>query len=75
MVENNQGEGDREAARHYREKTEAYVKSGQVDQAANNAANMSEQERKQAEAAEKAGTERAKEFDPQTERDYSEPTK
>lgn len=71
----NQGEGDREAARHYREKTEAFVESGQVDEAAKKAATMSEQERMEAEAAEKAGTERAKEFDPQSERNYSQPTK
>lgn len=58
----NQGEGDREAARHYDEKTREYVESGKVDQAARDAEADPE--------AEEQGKERAKEFDPEVHRDY-----
>lgn len=59
----NQGEGDREAARHYDEKTREFVDSGKVDEAARNA----EDDPK----AEEKGKERAKEFDPEVHRDYN----
>lgn len=58
----NQGEGDREAARHYDEKTREFVESGKVDEAARDAEPDSE--------AEEKGRERAKEFDPEVHRDY-----
>lgn len=58
----NQGEGDREAARHYDEKTREFVESGKVDPAASNAEDNPE--------AEEKGKERAKEFDPEVHRDY-----
>jgi hypothetical protein len=68
----NQGEGDRESAKRYNEKTQEYVESGKVDEAAKKAG---EGDPKELQQAEKAGKERAKEFDPAVERDYSKPTK
>lgn len=58
----NQGEGDREAARHYDEKTREFVESGKVEEAARNAEPDPEAERK--------GKERAKEFDPEEHREH-----
>ena len=66
----NQGEGDREAARRYNEGQREFVKSGKVKQAAEQA---KEQDPAEAEAAEKAGKARAKEFDPAETRDYTKP--
>lgn len=63
----NQGEGDREAARHYDEKTRRFVESGRVDEAAERATEDPEAERK--------GKERAKEYDPEVHRDYKKPEK
>lgn len=60
---NNQGEGDREAARHYDEKTRQFVESGKVDQAARDAESDPQ--------AEEKGKERAKEFDPEVHRDHN----
>ena len=71
----NQGEGDREAARHYNEKTQEFVKSGQVEEAARRAATMSEQEKQEAEQAEEAGKAHVRELDPEEQRDYSKPSK
>jgi hypothetical protein len=68
----NQGEGDRESAKRYNEKTQEYVESGKVDEAARKAG---EADPKELEQAEKAGKKRAKELDPAVERDYSKPTK
>jgi hypothetical protein len=68
----NQGEGDRESAKRYNKKTREYVKSGKVEKAARKAG---EGDKQDMERAEKAGKDRAKEFDPSVERDYSEPTK
>ena len=63
----NQGEGNRDAARHYNEATEKFVKSGKVDEAARKA--------KEDPAAEQKGRARAKEFDPSEDRDYTKPEK
>lgn len=71
----NQGEGNREAAHHYNEKTRKFVKSGQVEEAAQRAANMSEQEKEEAEQAEEIGKAHARELDPEEQRDYSKPAK
>lgn len=71
----NQGEGNREAARHYNEKTQEFVKSGQVEEAAQKAITMSEQEKREAEQAEEIGKARARELDPEEQRDYSKPAK
>lgn len=63
----NQGEGDRKSAERYNKETQEFVKSGKVDEAARKAAGQSAEE---AERAEKAGRERAKEEDPEVHRDY-----
>lgn len=68
----NQGEGDREAAKRYNKDTQKFVKSGKVDKAAREAGKG---DKRDMERAEKAGKERAKEFDPSVDRDYSGPTK
>jgi hypothetical protein len=68
----NQGEGDREAARRYNEDQQAFVQSGKVKQAAEDAKG---QDPAEAEAAEKAGKSHAKEFDPAETRDYRKPDK
>lgn len=68
----NQGEGDREAARRYNQDQQQFVQSGKVDQAAEQAKG---QDPAEAEAAEKAGKAKAKEFDPEESRDYSKPDK
>jgi len=67
-----QGEGDKEAARHYDEKTREFVESGKVGEAAEKAA---EQDPAEAESAEQAGRERSKEQDPAVHRDYHKPTR
>jgi hypothetical protein len=66
----NQGEGDQEADRHYREKTQDFVKEGRVDDAAEKAKH---QDKAEGEKAEKAGKSRAKELDPETKREYDKP--
>ena len=68
----NQGEGDREAARRYNEDQRGFVESGKVDEAARKAAGQDPAEAKK---AEQAGRERAKEFDPEESRDHSKPAK
>ena len=67
-----QGEGDRESAKRYNEDTQGFVKSGKVDEAARKAG---EGDKEEMERAEKSGEDRAKEFDPAVDRDYSKPTK
>ena len=69
---NPKGEGDRQADRHYREKTREFVESGKVDEAAEKARDQDPEEAKK---AEEAGRKRAKEVDPEVHRDYDEPTK
>jgi hypothetical protein len=66
-----QGEGDRESAREYNEATRRFVESGKVEKAARSAG---EQDSAEAERAEQAGFERAKEKDPAVHRDYHRPT-
>ena len=66
----NQGEGDREAARRYNQDQKEFVQSGKVDAAAEQAKG---QDPAEAEAAEKAGKARAKEFDPEESRDHRKP--
>jgi hypothetical protein len=67
-----QGEGDKEAAREYNEATREFVESGKVEEAAKRAA---DQDPTEAERAEEAGLERAKEKDPSVHRDYHKPAK
>ncbi len=71
----NQGEGDREAAKRYNERTRRFVESGRVDKAARAAREMTAEEREEAERAERAGKRRAKELDPEDKRDYSKARK
>ncbi len=63
----NQGEGDRKSAERYNEQTREFVKSGKVEDAAEEAAGQDPQK---AERSEKAGRERAREVDPAVHRDY-----
>lgn len=65
--EKNQGEGNREAARHYNEESKKFVQSGRVEEAA--------REAKSDPGAEKAAGSRAKEHDPEEKRDYQKPEK
>lgn len=66
-----QGEGDKEAAREYNRATQEFVESGRVEEAAEQAR---DQDPGEAESAEQAGRERAKEKDPAVHRDYGKPT-
>lgn len=65
-----QGEGDRESAKRYNKDTQEFVESGKVDEAARKAGQGDKEEM---ERAEKAGEDRAKEYDPAVDRDYSKP--
>jgi len=67
-----QGEGDKEAARDFNEATREFVESGKVNEAAEKAG---DQDPAEAERAEQAGLERAKEKDPAVHRDYDKPAK
>ncbi len=71
MAKSKGGEGDREADRHYRERTREFVESGRVEEAAKKAR---EQDSAEAEEAERKGRRRAKELDPEVHRDYDRPT-
>ena len=68
----NEGEGNRTAARRYNEDQQEFVQSGKVEQAAEDAKG---QDPAEAEAAEKAGKERAKGFDPEEKPGYHKPDK
>lgn len=67
MAGKNQGEGDKESAARYNKEQQEFVKSGRVDQAAHEAKDDPDAERK--------GRDRAKEFDPEEDRDYTKPKK
>lgn len=67
------GEGDYEAARHYREKTEEFVDKGKVEQQTEDRRAVDSAEQEELEKAERAGEERAKEKDPSVHRDYHKP--
>lgn len=60
----NQGEGNKQADREYRKDTEAFVKKGDVDKRAQDAAKDVKNPNQPLSDAEKAGRERAAEFDP-----------
>lgn len=64
MAGKNQGEGDKESAARYNEEQQKFAKSGRVEQAA--------REAKEDLDAESKGRERAKEFDPDEDRDYTQ---
>jgi hypothetical protein len=59
-----QGEGDYEATRRYRKRTEGYLENNDVDKAALRAAPTSGREAEDMKAAEAAGKRRAKGEDP-----------
>lgn len=59
-----QGEGDYEATRRYRKRTEEFLENNDVDKAAEEAAPESGAEAEELEAAEAEGKSRAKEEDP-----------
>jgi hypothetical protein len=56
----NQGEGNVTADRHYRDATEKFVRSGQVDEAAADAAPANDAEAREMEEAEREGRSHAK---------------
>ena len=59
-----QGEGNYDASRRYRERTEQFIESGRVEEAAQNAVPESPEEQEELERAEEAGRARAAEEDP-----------
>jgi hypothetical protein len=63
-----QGEGDYEAARRYRKRTDEYIENNDVDKAALRAAPASGEEAEDLQAAEAAGKKRAKGEDPALQR-------
>ncbi len=70
------GEGDYEAARHYREKTKDFMDSESTEEILNNPAHeMSEEEKKEGNKARETAKQRAKDFDPEEKRDYSQSKK
>jgi hypothetical protein len=62
--EGNQGEGNKEADRHYREKTRDFVESGRVDDAARRSVPTSAEEAEELRRAEEEGRSHAREEDP-----------
>jgi hypothetical protein len=64
-----QGEGNYEATRNYRRRTEAFIESGRVEAAAQNAASASADEQQELERAEEVGRSHTAEEDPQLRRD------
>ncbi len=56
----NQGEGNKEADRRYRESTREFVESGKVEDAARDAASMSKEALEEARRAEEKAKSRAK---------------
>ena len=67
----NQGEGNRDAARHYNEATRKHIEKGNVQQEAEEARRAIEgREKDELARAENAGKSHAKEEDPEVRRDY-----
>jgi hypothetical protein len=70
MTNQNQGEGNREAARQYNEQTREFVEAGKVDPKAAEAAKaLDSDEARELQEAENKGKEKALEEDPQVQRD------
>jgi hypothetical protein len=63
-IPENQGEGDYEAARRYRKRTDEYVENNDIEKAAVRAAPETAAEAEDMKAAEAAGKKRAKGEDP-----------
>lgn len=69
----NEGEGNRTAAKEYNEETQEFVRSGQVDKAAAEAKRaMNSAEGKELDAAHDKAAAHAKEHDPEETRDYKQ---
>ncbi|SME92849.1 hypothetical protein SAMN06265365_101536 [Tistlia consotensis] len=66
--QSNQGEGNKDADRRYREKTETFAHGGEVEGRAKEAAKGVTSPGQPPTSAEKAGRERAAEFDPEVAR-------
>lgn len=66
-----QGEGDYEATRRYRKRTEEFLENNDVEKAAERAAPEDAAEAEELAAAEEAGKSRAKAEDPAVRRDRS----
>jgi hypothetical protein len=67
----NEGEGNRTAARRYNKDQQEFVKSGRVEKAARDAEQaMRGKEREELERASKEGAKRAKDHDPEEQRNY-----
>jgi hypothetical protein len=71
----NQGEGDRESARRFNERSQKFVKSEQGREVAKNADHRGRNSSKDLVKAERDAASRAKEQDLETVRDYSKPAK
>lgn len=56
----NQGEGDRESAKHYDEDQHKFVESGKAEQAEKQNADLSERDKQELEKAEEIGKSHAK---------------
>lgn len=69
----NQGEGDRESARRYNEKTQQFVKTEKGKSATKKADHSGGNSAKDLKKAEKDALARVKENDPEALRDYSKP--
>jgi hypothetical protein len=61
----NQGEGDKRAARHFNEKSEEFVKQTDVEQKAKEAKPKDDKEEQELSKAEAKAAQRAKEHDPE----------
>ena len=71
----NQGEGNRDAARAYNEAQQKFVKDGKVDKKAEEARRAVEGDQaEELKKAEREGKARAREKDPEVRRDYSKPS-
>jgi hypothetical protein len=67
------GEGNKEADRRYRERTQEFVEQGKVEEAARAAAPESEDEAEAMRLAEDRAKARTAEKDPAVDRDYRKP--
>ena len=71
----NQGEGDKDSARRFNEKSQQFVKSDKGREAAKQHDHSGKSSARELEKAEREAGKRAKEQDAETVRDYSRPTK
>ncbi len=71
----NQGEGDRDSARRYNEKTQKFVKSDKGRASTKKADHKGRNSPEELKKAEEDAAARAKENDPEALRDYTKPAK